>query len=210
MKKIITITVITLLILAAWIGGCSRGGYRQGLKDGAKIERLKKAAFWDSINLAQSQEVISGFEKINANLNGEINALESRLWLLNVGYENRIKSLHTLPKHKIDSLYKVFAKDSIEAVEKFFELQKCAEESVLLHQKINLIESISINDQNIIKELKSFIESDKVSRIELRDQNATLTEKLALTENKLKRRTAQRNITWCGLIVIGVGLIILN
>jgi hypothetical protein len=210
MKKIIGYTIIGLLIAAAWIGGCSRGNYKRGVEDGIKIEHLKAAKVWDSIDKVQLNEKLSGYEKTNISLQSDLKRLEQRNTLISALYEKKVRTLQTLSKLELDSVYRLYAKDSTQAVERFYDLDECNEILALKNQMIEVGRTIAQQDQKIINDLKSYIDKESLAKIELRNENEQLTAELLNTKDKLRRRTMQRNVTWIGLITVGAALIILK
>jgi hypothetical protein len=210
MKNILITTVIILLIAAAWIGGCSRGGYKQGLKDGKLIERLKLDKTWDSINFAETQKKMDAFELTNNALQSEIKTYQVAIVETKVSYDKKIKTLLKLSGKEIDSVYRLYADDSLQAVQNFVNLDECKQVSRLQELEINTLNKKDTNSQKIIQDLYDSIEKDKNETIELRDQVTQLTTDLTSTQEKMKRRTNQRNLTWCGLVVLIVGAVILN
>jgi hypothetical protein len=210
MKKIIGYTIVLLIVSAAWIGGCSRGNYKRGVQDGIEIEHLKAAKLWDSIDKSKLNEKLSGYEKTNMALNNNLKRLDERNKLLSGIYETKVKTLKTLSKSQIDSIYQLYAKDSIQAVEKFYDLDECNETLQIKNQMIEVGRNIAQENQKIINDLKAYIDKESINKIELRNENEQLTADLLSTKDKLKRRTMQRNVTWIGLITVGAALIILK
>jgi len=210
MKKILLISLAILLITGAYIGGCSRGGYKQGLKDGKLIERLKLGKVWDSINFAETQKKMEGFKLTNDALQREISTYNKAINETRITYEKRQKVILTLSKREIDSLYRLYAKDSLEAVQNFVSLDECKQVSRLQDLEINTLKKKDLNSQQIITELYASIEKDKDETIQLRDQVSQLTTDLTATTEKMKRRTKQRNISWLGVGVLVAGFILLK
>jgi len=210
MKKILLISLAILLIAGAYVGGCSRGGYKQGLKDGKLIERLKLGKVWDSIQFAETKKKMDGFKLTNDALQREISTYNKAINETRVYYQKKYNDLKNMTGRDIDSIYRLYAGDSLQAVQNFVSLDECKQVSRMQDLEINTLKKKDLNSQQIINDLYASIEKDKNETIELRDQVSQLTTDLTATTEKMKRRTKQRNITWLGVGVLVAGFILLR
>jgi len=210
MKKCIIYTGIALLILGAFFFGCNRGSYKQGVKDGQLIQRLKLGKVWDSINFAETQKKMEAFQLTNAALQREISTYNRAINETKISYEKKYKALLTLSKYEIDSIYRLYAGDSLQAVQNFISLDECKQVSRLQDLEINTLKRKDENSQQIIQDLYASIEKDKDETIRLRENLEKVTDDFITTQEKMKRRTKQRNITWLGVGVLVAGFILLK
>jgi hypothetical protein len=210
MKKIIIYTVVIIILaLSGWLF-FGNNPIKKYIDQGRKIERLRLQVYWDSINYSQVAKVVEGLNETNKTLQDENKAIRDTESKIRVQYETKIKALEKLTGKEIDSIFVIYAKDSLEAIENFISLDECREISMLRDNLLSNCQKINTNNNQIISELKAYIETNKNQTIELRNANAELSESLLISEGKLKRRTIQRNMTWAGLAVIIAGLVVLK
>jgi len=208
MKKILLISLAILLIAGAYIGGCSRGGYKQGLKDGQLIQRLKLGKVWDSINFAETQKKMEAFELTNKALQSEIKTYEGAISQTKEYYQKKYNDLKNMTGRDIDSIYRLYASDSSQAVQNFLSLDECKQVSRLQDLEINTLKKKDLNSQQIIQDLYASIEKDKDETILLRENLEKVTDDFITTQEKMKRRTKQRNLGILAVTVVIAGFVL--
>jgi hypothetical protein len=208
-KTIITIGIIIGIILFFWfIFGNQK--VKQLIEKGRQLERLKLQIYWDSISFDKLKNSFDIEKKLTDSLKSQNKAITEDLLKNRDYYQNKIKSLQGLKQGQIDTIFRQYATDSVEAVTRFLELSQCEKDRGLLSQQVLNLEKISISDSELIDQLMTSIETDHQNEINLRMESDSLKQVLAMKEIKLHRRTIQRNATWLGVVIVATALFLAN
>lgn len=208
-KNLVIIGILIAAIVCAWVF-FGNPQYKKFIEKGREIERYRLQAYWDSINYLNIQKKYEESVDKNNTLESENNAIKEALNSTKEYYHKKLNELHELSGKELDSIYRLYAKDTIEAVEKFISLDECNETIGYLNKEILNMESIHTNDKKLIEDLMKTIEDDRGNTIALRNENSELKERLEVSDAKLGRRTNQRNIVLGVFIIYVIAQLSLN